>query len=238
MSTLIICPSRNRPENVKRLLDACVETEVSSDICIAIESDLHDVYREYVNIYSEYFPILQRQGSKLILSTHPVRRRIGPTLNNLAPYYAKRYGYDVIGFIGDDHLPRTLHWDKELSNLVNHKESFVAWGNDLLQGINLPTFVFMSSKLITPVDQFCPPGQDHLYLDNYWRELGHELGFSYSDEVVVEHLHPDIGKADSDEGYAEVNELYGPDGEKWREYLDSGKFKEDVEKIRAFINGN
>jgi hypothetical protein len=55
--------------------------------------------------------------------------------------------------------------------------------------------------------------------------------------VVIEHLHPLVGKAENDERYELVNNggMFGRDEAAYREYL-AGGLEADLEKLRAVIS--
>jgi hypothetical protein len=66
-----------------------------------------------------------------------------------------------------------------------------------------------------------PATMVHLYLDNFWKELGAGLdGLVYRPDVVIEHIHPAAGKAPMDDGYREANssEQDRADREAWLAY--------------------
>lgn len=225
MKSAWMCPSRGRPENVERLIRAWVETGATSDLYVRVDDD-DSKMEDYLKIINK-FPFELYSFKFEIL--HGTRIRIGPVLNSLGPELAEIYS--SVGFLGDDHVPRTSGWDSSLAFAVSG--GGIAYGNDLLQGEALPTAVLMSSDIIRATDQFCPPHQLHLYLDNYWLDLGKELGrIVYLPEVIIEHMHPGIGKASSDAVYGEVNSLDAVDKEAYELYKKI-KFYEDVEKVNA-----
>jgi len=79
-----------------------------------------------------------------------------------------------------------------------------------------------------------PPAMKHLYLDNFWRDMGQELGsLRYLDDVIIEHMHFLIGKSEQDAGYAEVNssEIGRHDQLAYLEYTNTG-FAGDAERLR------
>ena len=159
------------------------------------------------------------------------RMRLGPTINQYTSLYLGRDdptgGLDIVGFMGDDHRPRTVDWDLEISkaaHVANNK--CVLYGNDLIQGANLPTAVAMTTDIIKALGYFCPPGLMHLYLDDAWREIGREVGkLLYMPQVIIEHCHPIAKKGvEWDDGYREVNsgQQYESDGNAYRAWLESG----------------
>jgi hypothetical protein len=93
-----------------------------------------------------------------------------------------------------------------ITDALTELGSGIAYGNDLLQGERLPTAAFMTSDIIRTLGWMCPPTLEHLYIDNAWLELGRAMGrLRYLPDVVLEHLHPDAGKAQQDQTYAEAN---------------------------------
>ncbi len=144
---------------------------------------------------------------------YDVNPRLGfvGTLNLLANKYKDRYAY--LAFWGDDNRPRTPGWDRQLVEAIADLPHGIAYGNDLNQGGVLPTAVLMNSSIVRILGYAVPPTFTHLYADNFWLELGRGLNsIRYLDQVVVEHLHYTVGKAEPDTVYLEANSndnLYG-----------------------------
>lgn len=190
---LTLVPTRNRVENALELLDVWYETtsESSSGLLFIIGTEdprlseyLHKLPYEHVRTFPE--------------------RGLVKALNYVAPTFTREY--EAIGFMGDDHRPRTVGWDSAyLRNLRELGDGYV-YGNDLLMGRELPTQVAISSSIIEVLGFFGPPTFTHLYVDNTWKDMGEGLGrIRYLDDVVVEHMHPSAGKAQEDAGYQSVN---------------------------------
>ena len=214
-SNLVILPTRDRPDNAERCINALKEHSVLSDFCIAIDDDQADLYPRLDDVIYEVNPRLRMNG----------------TLNLVANKYADKY--ETIFFLGDDHLVQTPNWDEYLSKAIAHKGYGLAYGNDLLQGVNLATAVMMSTNLIKPVGYMAPPKLIHLYMDNYWMILGQRLGtLWYFDNVIIEHLHPVAGKTSWDEQYMEANsnEVGNADRQELHRYMEE-EFAGELEKI-------
>jgi hypothetical protein len=110
----------------------------------------------------------------------------------------------IVGFMGDDHRPRTVGWDQAVIDAM--PPLGVVYCDDGFQGPNLPTSVFMDAELIRRLGWMVPPGIGHLFCDNAWKTLGEALGtLVYLPDVLIEHMHPHAEKAPMDAGYAEVN---------------------------------
>jgi len=191
----VIVPSRGRPRNVVELVEAWAETrsgEADLLICIDDDDPLNGQY-----LTADQLP----KWAKIISGP---RRRLGGTLNFAAPAIAERY--EMVGFMGDDHRPRTPGWDRMISEVGASTYLAVAYGDDLFQHAALPTAVFMDSRIVRRLGWMVLPGQTHLFMDNLWKTLGEQLGaLRYLPDVVIEHVHPAAGKGEWDAGYAEVN---------------------------------
>ena len=215
---LIICPSRNRPQNMVEVVNSWIDVShpTNSQLCFALDDDNENQYPRIYGVKYEINP----------------RIRMCPTLNKVANDYSNEYKY--IGFIGDDHRFRTPNWD---STVVRHLDELgpngIVYGNDLLQGELLPTAVFLNSNIVRRLGYMVPPTLVHMYADNFWRDLGNELGtITYLPDVVVEHCHWANGKAEHDIHYDEVDEFTQPDQVNYTFYKAT-KFQEDVRKLRG-----
>ena len=184
---LLIVPSRKRPQSCDELLTAFEETAEDADILFGLDDDDKSEYSARV---------LERS------SINP-RLRMGGTLNLLATQNADKY--EFLSFMGDDHRPRTQGWDRILSDAIGERPG-VAYGDDLLQGANLPTAVTMSAEIVRRIGYMVPPVLVHMYMDNFWRDFGVKIGnLQYRADVVIEHMHYLAGKAINDLQYQEVN---------------------------------
>lgn len=210
---MIIVPSRGRPGNVAELISYVREYSEISDICFGFDEDDE----------SEYTPVDGVNFHRL------PRTRIGGTVNALARIYARQYKY--LAFLGDDHRPKTHGWDSKLIEPIALKPGF-SYGNDLLQGKNLPTAAVMSSSIINSLGFMVPPVLKHFYFDNFWMDMGNEIGsLHYFDDVIIEHHHPAANKSSVDETYSQAWSVLDEDREAYSLYL-MGQFKQDAEKVK------
>jgi hypothetical protein len=230
-SLVMIVPSKSRPENASRLVQAVNETagDELGLLLIAIDHDEPRAaeYQEAIPVDEEY----DGWDWVKLVRAQAEPQRMGPVLNRVALEYAANADY--IGFLGDDHLPRTDNWDEELIAALGGRPG-VAYGNDLAQGEKLPTACIVSSDIIRSLGYLCPPGQDHLYLDDFWKTLGLELGnLCYHEGVVIEHLHPTVGKAGWDDSYQENNHpvQYAKDQHAYSDFI-TGRWLTDRAKLK------
>jgi hypothetical protein len=228
MHLAMIVPTRSRPEAARA---AAYEARRNMDVrhfttvYLAVDGE-HEQTAEY--------EALPAQPNTVMLYNGEHRGMVG-TLNHWARWLLARprdWPITHVGFMGDDHRPRSPRWDTRLMEAAGDG---IAYGNDLNMGRKLPTAVVISAGIVRALGRMAPPELAHLYVDNYWLELGRALGqLTYLDDVVIEHMHPSIGKGPDDEQYRRVNspEQFKADGEAWRTWRDAGGLAADVEVIR------
>lgn len=142
----------------------------------------------------------------------------------------------AVGFMGDDHCPRTPGWDAAYLDALRDLGTGLVYGDDLLQREKLPTQVAMTTDIVRALGYMAPEGLTHLYVDNFWRDLGTSAGcLRYLPDVVVEHRHPTAGKAQWDDGYNRVNNsaMYERDAAAYEAYIAAGDLHSAVDAVRA-----
>lgn len=217
MSMLVIVPSRGRPENIVRLMDAWVATKADATLMVCVDDD-----DPQLQAYQDLGPCTVRP-----------RLRMAGTLNAAAVEHAPFYTH--LAFMGDDHLPRTEGWDRLLGNALDELGTGIAYGNDLIQGPNIPTAVFMTADIVRALGWMALPGARHLFLDNTWKTLGLKLdALCYMPDVIIEHLHPIAHQAEWDESYLLNNnhETWTHDEAVYNAWIADG-LERDIRKIRA-----
>lgn len=224
MSLMLIIPTRGRPQNAVELIAELRRTMRKTTTRVVFACDEDDP------MLAEYQAIDWGQDWRISMVTAE-RLKMNGTLNKWAVTYA--HDHEVVGFMGDDHRPRTVGWDYMLEGILITFPG-VAYGNDLLQGRKLATASFISSKYILKMGFYSPPRLIHLYLDNFWMELGRATNLHYLDHVVIEHMHYTNGKAEQDAGYVEVNSdiMYNHDKAEFSRFMS-----EDWSSIRASLRG-
>lgn len=210
---VVIVPTRGRRLEVIRLIEGWKATEAVAKLVLGVDEDDRDTYPEDV-----LFGLAQEAGVNIAMYVLE-RTSMNGTLNFIAADVV-RDGASFVGFMGDDHLPRTKHWDRKIVRKLVRPCSII-YGNDLFQGPQLPTAVFMDARIIQTLGYMAPPLLKHLFLDNSWKTWGEYLNtLVYMPDVIIEHMHPQAGKAEWDEGHTRVNggEMWDHDREQWAAY--------------------
>lgn len=230
----LIVPSRGRPQNIANLIRSLRATRSTiTHLFVAVDDD-DPTLPEYRRLFEGLY------GDSETLVVGP-RVRLGPTVNTVARQ-AVACGYRWVGFMGDDHRPRTVDWDLTMTAACG--PFGMAYADDLFQRENLPTEIVMTANIVQALGHMSLPGLVHMFIDNYWLTLGQALGcIRYLPDVIVEHVHPAAGKAELDAGYGEAMGVFDSDHavfEAWRtgaEVLGAGKDAE-VAKLKEARDGS
>jgi hypothetical protein len=225
---LVIVPSRNRPQNIAALWDAWHATTTgATQLLVAVDDDDPTL--------SNYERVCADRGIELTVGP---RLRMCPTLNKVAVERAPHHF--AVGFLGDDHRPRTNGWDERYLETLHELGTGFVYGNDLLAGERLPTQFALTSDIVHTLGAIVPAPVRHMYADNQIWDLGHAIArIRYLPDVIVEHLHPLAGKAENDAGYLEVNAPDAFEADRliyahWYEH----QMAADVAKLKALIGGS
>lgn len=227
---VVIVPSRGRPEAARTLIQAFKATRTVAHLVVAVDED--DPVRE------EYWALAGGPPATTV-DTGGAPATMVRALN--ASAVVRAISDDppfAIGFMGDDHMPRTVGWDAAYLAALRELGTGIVYGNDLLQGHRLPTQCAMTSDIVRALGYMAPPMLKHLYVDNFWRDLGKAAGcLRYLSDVTVEHRHPLAGKASWDEGYERVNspEMGEHDRVAYEAYVADGGLDADVAKVQALM---
>lgn len=204
---VVLIPSRGRPETVAELDEAFRQTcTLKTTRCVfVVDQSDPDLLK-----YSEKAAGLSGTAAtcrvSIMVAPNWAKTMVG-ALNEAAEFTVAEDAPFAIGFMGDDHRPRSTGWDAEYVDALAALGTGMVFGDDGLQSRALPTQIAMTSDIVRTLGFMAPPVLRHMYVDNFWRDLGKVTGcLSYLPHVVVEHLHPAAGKAEMDEGYVRVND--------------------------------
>lgn len=231
MTLVVVVPSRGRPHNVKRLIQAWADTQTEAKLVFGLDRDDETFNNQSGGEINDLIEQLELLGKVGVSVSDP--KGMVFTLNEIATGAAEVN--DFVGFMGDDHVPRTLRWDRRICAVLSEMKTGIVYGDDGMQGPLLPTAVFMTSDIVKAVGYMAPPAMTHLYVDNVWRDWGQATKkLQYLPDVSIEHMHPQAGKAEWDEGHIRVNgeAMWAHDAEAYRVYVAEQETA-DIEKIRA-----
>jgi hypothetical protein len=191
---VVICPTRNRPERCKEMIESFLATRRgnTSLVCYVSEDD------PQLSAYKA-----MAFGERVSFEFGP--RKTIVEVFNTAPSRDADYFCDI----NDDHIYRTAGWDLKL---IASLESIGGHGMAYGYTDNLPTACMVTANCIRSLGWFFPPGFRHQYVDNAIFDLYHKAEMIVHDpQVMVEHCHPMLGRAPMDSTYSHLKDSAQPD---------------------------
>ena len=175
-----ILPSRGRPHNVGRFLQAYENTGATTQVLLRIDDDDSGYDVSHDNWIVEIGPRLP--------------------LSSLYNDIYQRHQCQWFGFVADDVVPETRGWDARLIDVAGRDGMAVPSG-----GQGTPHFV-LGADLVDSMGWLCLPGLHRLYIDTVWNDIALQRGvLRRVPEVVLSHHHFSNGKALMDATYRKPN---------------------------------
>ncbi len=191
----IILPTRHRVDSVNRLFHSIEATADKADrleIILYIDNDDYESQA------------LEKSGLNLVKL---VGRRTSMGEMTRQCYEASSSPYILL--LNDDAVCRTKGWDTRILGVFDKYPDGVAlvWCNDLFRGSDIPNFPTLSRDLCKLIGGICPEDYNRDYIDTHLLDLFRKLyalgyyRFEYLEDVIIEHLHHEAGKAEIDDTY-------------------------------------
>jgi len=187
----VLCPTRGRPDNVKRLVESARETAANPDdveFIFYIDGDDPDSLQ-----MADALGVRSIVGDRIVLS-------------EMWNWCWREAKHDIFMQCGDDIIFRTGNWDAEVLaafSLIPDKIALVH-GRDGFQDANLATHGFLHRNWTDAVGYFVPPYFSSDYNDLWLTEVADALGRRvYLEQIYTEHMHPVVGKAPLDQTHQE-----------------------------------
>lgn len=225
MSVLGIIPSRGRPSQAREAAQSFLLTAVDPATRIVLVVDEDD-------------PALPEYPADLTYVVPPTGNMVGALTLALPAIIGDA---TVIGMLGDDVRSRTQAWDATLSKWLESRPG-IAWGDDLNQSYRKPSHWWISRPI---VDEFgmAPSMLRHLYVDDYWLVMGQGARcLRFFPDIVMEHLHPDVGKAPVDETYLRASHPTSPNATLDRQAFEAWRGSPEqtaaAERLRQIVVAN
>lgn len=181
---MIILPTKGRPQNLKRFVEAYGKTRAT--IPVSVVFDAADA--------SQYSGIAVPDHWKLLVA------KAGKPIGEIFNEFYTNNSFPFYGIVADDVVPETECWDIKLAAACLPNK--LAWGNDSIQGSQLPTHPFIGAELLSRLGYIAAPGVKHWFVDNAWMIIAKTLCVDvYLPEIKMTHYHFINGKAPEDETY-------------------------------------
>lgn len=232
---IVIVPTRSRPQNVAPLVQSWHETHAFDDgaeLCFVVDND-DPAFGDY---FAALGAVAGNEGYGVMHLNASHYEPLVPKLNKAAHYLRVTRQPELLGFMGDDHRPRTPGWVRRYREALAEIGTGIVSCPDGYRPDDLPTHWVMTSDIVKALGVMVPAPVEHLYCDDAMRALGQAAEcYRHLDGVVIEHLHPVAGKALDDEQYARVNsrEQYRRDRPSYRTWKRNGGLAAAAQTVRA-----
>jgi len=146
--------------------------------------------------------------------------------------------YFALGFMGDDHVPRTVGWAQRWVQVLQEMRTGIVYGADGYQDETLPTAWAMTTDIVRALGRMVPAKVEHLFCDTALVALGKEADcIRYLPDTMIEHMHYIVGKSTWDEQYERFNNptQWGRDEATYIAWHDEGQMAADVATVRALM---
>jgi len=210
----IVFPTRNRPNNIRRLYQSLIDTcTVLPEVVLYIDDD------DKVSM-----PVAKELG---IAAIQGPRRMLAECYNEIAYTTSS----DLIMYAADDLVFRTKNWDSAVRQVFNRQEDriLVVHGDDKSHGhTEHATHGILHRRWVETVGYFLPP-YFGAWVDNWITAVANALGRRVYVPFVNEHMHYTSQKAPLDATYEESRPRQSADTEKYKNLKN--KRLEDIQKL-------
>ena len=228
-----ICPTRQRPANVVRLIESAVSNySGTSKLNFLFYMDEDDV--ETIKVVKA----IGVKDSNINIDVTVGGRIIMCEMSNVL---ARKAEDGILFFCGDDIVMESKDWDlvvRSEFDKVDDKILFL-YGDDGLMHEKLATHFFIHKKWVEATGHCVPPIFTGDWADNYANNVADMLGRKvYVEKLKTTHYHPTAGKAIMDNVYLEK---YHRDikSNPHMIFRESAPMRElDVEKLRKVMSAD
>ena len=227
---LVITPSRGRPDRLAYMLQETLETSgPGTHVAVCIDDDDPELAG-----YDGLAASLQRTG-RVFWLRGPRRNLVSWT--NYVVHWPRAARYPYLASLGDDHVPRTHGWDEQLTDAIEAGGGTgIAYGDDKHQHEALPTAPVISRDITDALGWMMHPGLASKFCDDVWRVISELAGCRfYVPEVIIEHVHPDAGKAARDLTYEQGHADYPADRAVFDNWQGSAAVMRDVKIVKGVM---
>lgn len=213
----VLCPSRGRPDSLADMA-ATALTAATGPVEIVVRLDDDDPAD-----YPEILGVTYLTGPRALLSA---------CWNECAAHAAG----PIFMHAGDDIRFRTPGWDRAVTAAFPPDRIALVHGRDGIHDDRLGTHSFVHRAWVDAVGYFVPPLFSSDFNDTWLNDVADRIGRRiYLPDLLTEHLHPSVGKAEWDLTHRERLERHALDDVEGI-YAETAHLRErDAEALRAVI---
>ena len=228
----ILVPTLNRPENIEKFTYS-IDKTTSEPNKVEIVFGIHDDDK----ISAEK---IEEIKSKIKIKIRPVYiKRHGDNKIHLSFLWNQIYeeaSFPIVGYFGDDVLFHTEGWDKEVREEFAKDKAVMVCCNDVHIQKGKTATLFFTHKTVHDVFGFYLPMKfRRWYADTYWDVIFRNAGkYHYREDIVTEHLHPDIFQEQKDDVYKAMEVFKAADKQIWHSEENKNELLTHIETLKNF----
>ena len=190
----VTLPTRKRPCALTAMIDSAISTASNPDkleFCVYVDNDDKET-KECIDAMA-----IRGRNVKYVTSHESI---------NLSQMWNYAYTHlatgDIIMLCADDIRFKSPSWDSHVRDTFDrfNDKIVLVYGDDLVHGKNLSTHPFVHRKWIETSGFWLPPYFVSDFVDLWLNDVAHALDRRvFLPDVVTEHLHFSVGKAEIDE---------------------------------------
>jgi glycosyltransferase involved in cell wall biosynthesis len=186
----ILCPTRGRPDNIRRLVASAVETAADQrfEFVFYVDDDDPASVETLAEYHDTYDRVTCITGERVVLSQ----------MWNVCFAHARG---DVLMHCGDDIVFRSPGWDRMVLDAFDGQPDRILFvhGRDGVHDANFGTHGFIHRRWVETVGYFVPPYFSSDWNDTWLNDVANMLGRRrFLPDLYTEHMHPVVGKAEWD----------------------------------------
>ena len=225
MGISILCPTRNRPDNVLRMSKSALETAKNKNIEFLFYVDDDDTSFPFADLSNINYQVITGE-----------RIGISASINLLA----KKATYDLFFLVGDDVIFKSLDWDQKFIDVYNNYPDGIIqmFPDDGSPNVpRLATHPVLSRRWVETLDYASPEIFQGDYADNWLSEIGDAVERRFFvKEVLVEHMHHSMNKSHYDQTYLEKRERDNKI-DAWGYFVNNKHLRDlDIQKLKRAIS--
>lgn len=229
MSITVVLPSRGRPAAAQAAVESVLTTRRLPDTRVHVVLDSADPALGGYEFSGDGVEVTSCEGN-MIVRTNSVAMTVA-----YSPV-------TIVGWMADDNRMRTPGWDERVTETLARPNVLFTNLNDLFWSEKFPNDkpvnTFIRTTVVRALGWFANPAQRHHYMDDTWRLLGYSTdSMVYLPDVICEHMHPAIGKGQSDEQYRAIDEgkFAGDEQGLFQQWLWTA-FREDRLRVKTCLD--
>ena len=223
-----LIPTLNRPQAIEEFsarVDGTTTHPENVEILFGVHADDKASIEKVQEIKSKFKISIRSE----IIERHKDGVHLAFLWNQLYP----RAKYPIVGYFGDDVIFHTTGWDEEVRKEFLADKSVLVSCNDVHIHRGQKATLFFTHKLVhDKLGFYLHPQFRRWYTDTFWELVYRNAGkLRYREDIVTEHLSPDVFKERTDSTYSAMQSLKGTDGPIW----NSQEVREQIRKFSEIL---